>query len=92
VLGADGAVAVLRRRAKRGYDPELTALFCGRAARLFASLDVASVHDAVLAAEPGEHQRLEGARLDTAIRAIGEFADMKSRYTPMWSTSSRRSG
>jgi HD-GYP domain-containing protein (c-di-GMP phosphodiesterase class II) len=80
-LGEDGAVALIRERAGSGYDPNLVDQFCRRSSRLFGALDVSSVFDAVVAAEPGKPERLSGAVLDTAIRTIGEFADIKSRYT-----------
>lgn len=81
LFGTDDAVALVRRRAGRGYDPHLAHLFCREAAGLFGALEVPSVSAAVLAAEPGIPERLSGERLETAIRALGEFADMKSRYT-----------
>jgi HD-GYP domain-containing protein (c-di-GMP phosphodiesterase class II) len=80
-LGIDGAVAVVRKRAGHGYDPKLCDVLCRRAGELFAVLDVTSVFDAVMRAEPGPHERLSGETLETAIRTMGEFADMKSRHT-----------
>jgi HD-GYP domain-containing protein (c-di-GMP phosphodiesterase class II) len=80
-LGSDGCVALVRKRAGRGYDPVLADSFCRRAPELLAVLDVPSVAAAVLAAEPGPPERLAGDALEAAIRAMGEFADMKSRYT-----------
>ena len=65
-----------------GYDPKLVELFCRHAPQLFAALDVPSVPDAVLAAEPGEPERLSGERAgDGDPRPSGEYADIKSRYT-----------
>jgi HD-GYP domain-containing protein (c-di-GMP phosphodiesterase class II)/DNA-binding CsgD family transcriptional regulator len=81
LLGTEAAVALMRRRAGRGYDPKLVDLLSRRAPELLAVLDVPSAFDAVLAAEPGPPERLVGEKLETAIRTMGEFADMKSRYT-----------
>jgi HD-GYP domain-containing protein (c-di-GMP phosphodiesterase class II) len=81
VLGNDGCVALMKKRAGRGYDPKLVDVFCRRAPQLLAVVDVPSVFDAVIAAEPGPPETLVGETLETAIRAMGEYADMKSRYT-----------
>lgn len=80
-MGTDGAMGLMRGRRGAGYDPELLDLFCADAAAWFAALDVPSIHDAVMAAEPGPPERLDGPRLERAVQAMGEFADMKSRYT-----------
>src|SRR5262245_5315173 len=81
LLGADGTVALVRRRAGGGYDPKLADVLCRQAPRLLAALDVPSVHDALVAAEPGEPVRVAGNALDAAIETVGQYADMKSRYT-----------
>jgi HD-GYP domain-containing protein (c-di-GMP phosphodiesterase class II) len=80
-LGADGTAALVRARAGSGYDPRLAEVFAARAPRLLAVLEVPSVFEALLAAEPGPREILAGDALETAIRAMGEFADLKSRYT-----------
>jgi HD-GYP domain-containing protein (c-di-GMP phosphodiesterase class II) len=79
--GTEAAVAILRRRAGGGYDPKLVEQFCAGAAGFFASVEVPAITEAVLAAEPGRPERLAGERLDAAIRAMGEYGDMRSRYT-----------
>jgi HD-GYP domain-containing protein (c-di-GMP phosphodiesterase class II) len=81
LLGTEDTVALARKRAGHGYDPKLVEVFCRHAPRLFAALDVTSMHDAVLAAEPGEPVRLSGGALETAIATIGQYADIKSRFT-----------
>jgi HD-GYP domain-containing protein (c-di-GMP phosphodiesterase class II) len=81
VLGIEATVATMRRRGGHGYDPRLVDLFVRNADAVFAVWEVPSVSDAVLAAEPGAPETLAGARLDEAIRAIGEYGDLKSRYT-----------
>jgi HD-GYP domain-containing protein (c-di-GMP phosphodiesterase class II) len=80
--GPDAAVAVLRRRAGRAFDAALVERFCRRAGPLLALLDETdSLWEATLAAEPGPRAPLGGEALDTALRAIGEFADLKSPST-----------
>jgi HD-GYP domain-containing protein (c-di-GMP phosphodiesterase class II) len=77
----EAAVAVLRRRSGGAYDPALVERFCGMADGLLRSLDGASLWDATLAAEPVPRPPLHGEALDEALRAIGEFADLKSPST-----------
>jgi HD-GYP domain-containing protein (c-di-GMP phosphodiesterase class II) len=81
LCGTDEATALIRRRAGHGYDPKLAEVFCRHAPKLFAALDVPSVHDALLAAEPGEPVRVAGDALEAAIATLGQYADIKSRYT-----------
>jgi HD-GYP domain-containing protein (c-di-GMP phosphodiesterase class II) len=80
-FGPDRTVQLLRRRSGKGYDPKLVDLLARQAPGMFAVWEVPSVADAVLAAEPGPPEVLAGARLQTAVRALGEFGDLKSRYT-----------
>lgn len=79
--GVEAAVAIVRRRAGAMYDPALAACFCAEAERLLTAVDEASVWDAVLEAEPGARPVLNGERLDAALRAAADFADLKSAYT-----------
>ena len=75
--GQEAAVDVIRRRAGSAYDPDLAAVLCRDAAALLGGLGEASV-EAALAAEPGRHATLDGDRLDDALAAIGDFADLKA--------------
>jgi HD-GYP domain-containing protein (c-di-GMP phosphodiesterase class II) len=50
------------------------------AAGVLAAADAPSVWEAALAAEPGSPRRLTGDDAERAIRAVGEYADMKSGY------------
>jgi HD-GYP domain-containing protein (c-di-GMP phosphodiesterase class II)/DNA-binding CsgD family transcriptional regulator len=80
--GADAALAVLRRRAGGAYDPELVERFCGSGRALIASLEEEeSLWDATIAAEPVPRPPLDDTALDAALRAMGEFADLKSPST-----------
>jgi HD-GYP domain-containing protein (c-di-GMP phosphodiesterase class II) len=81
LFGTDETVALLRRRAGGGYDPKLVEIFCRRAPALFAALEVPSVHDALVEVEPGEPVRVAGDALDAAVETVGQYGDMKSRFT-----------
>jgi HD-GYP domain-containing protein (c-di-GMP phosphodiesterase class II)/DNA-binding CsgD family transcriptional regulator len=79
--GPAGALEVLRRRSGTAFDPAVVAGFAANGAELFSALDVGSPWDCVLEVEPGERPVLSGRRLDEALRAMGDFADLKSPYT-----------
>jgi len=79
--GVEAAVAVLRRRAGGAYDPALVERFCARAGALLGPLETEPVWEAAMAAEPVARPPLHGAALDSALRAMGEFADLKSPST-----------
>lgn len=78
--GVKTAQAVLRARAGSLYDPDLTEQFREAAPTLLGGLDDDGIWNAVLAAEPGAERRVCGDALDTATRAIADFADLKSPY------------
>lgn len=77
--GAAAALAVLRRRAGGAYDPALVERFCAGGEALLASLEVPSLWEQTVAI--GGRDVLDGEALDRALRAIGEFADLKSPST-----------
>jgi HD-GYP domain-containing protein (c-di-GMP phosphodiesterase class II) len=81
ICGADEAIAMISRRSGAGYDPVFADLFCRNSRALFEVWNVPSLAEAVLAAEPGAPVYLAGEQLETAIRAMGEYGDMKSRFT-----------
>jgi HD-GYP domain-containing protein (c-di-GMP phosphodiesterase class II) len=81
VAGPDAVAAVLRSRAGKALDPSLVETFCARRGDLLARLDAGSAWDAALEAEPGAQPTVTGGRLDSALRGLGEFADLKSPYT-----------
>ena len=80
------AVAMLGARAGGALDPTLAGALRADAAALFASLDVPSIWDAAIAAEPGTPDYIDDDRLDGALQAMGAFADLKSSYTRGHST------
>src|SRR5215468_11882316 len=78
--GVNAAVAVARERSGTQFDPELVEVFCDRAPVLFSDLDDAASWDLVIDAEPSLGQPLPTAKLDEALGAIGEFAELKSAW------------
>lgn len=78
--GVEAAQAVLRTRAGSQYDPNLALRLSEAAPTLFDGLDEVGIWEAVLAAEPGPPLSIRGDALDSATRAIADFADLKSPY------------
>jgi HD-GYP domain-containing protein (c-di-GMP phosphodiesterase class II) len=81
VGGIEMAIQITRERAGRLFDPAVVDTFCGAAARLCAELDDSSTWGKVLAAEPGHPLYVVGDEIDSALQAVADFADFKSRYT-----------
>jgi HD-GYP domain-containing protein (c-di-GMP phosphodiesterase class II) len=79
--GIAAAVDVARRRAGAQFDPRLADHVCENADALFSGLDEATGWDAAIAAEPALTGRMSGVELDAALKAIADFADLKSPYT-----------
>jgi HD-GYP domain-containing protein (c-di-GMP phosphodiesterase class II) len=78
--GVDGAVSVVRKRAGGKYDPDIARAFCRHATQLLSDSDVGSAWEATLAAEPDPPAWLAASQFETAIRAIGAFADLLSPH------------
>jgi HD-GYP domain-containing protein (c-di-GMP phosphodiesterase class II) len=78
--GLDLVEKLSRVHAGRIHDPALVESFCRVAPDLFAALDLPSLWDALLAAEPVEPACLSGQQLDEALTAAADFADLKSPY------------
>lgn len=84
--GVEGVTAMLAARAGAALDPALAETLRAAAPELLASLDVPSVWDAAIAAEPGPPDVLADGAVDGALQAMGAFADLKSSYTRGHST------
>jgi HD-GYP domain-containing protein (c-di-GMP phosphodiesterase class II)/DNA-binding CsgD family transcriptional regulator len=84
--GADAAMAMLADRAGKAFDPALAEAARAVAPELLAALDVQSVWDAAIAAEPGAPDFVDETAIDGALQAMGAFADLKSSYTRGHST------
>jgi HD-GYP domain-containing protein (c-di-GMP phosphodiesterase class II) len=72
----------LRRRSGAALDPQLVEEFCRRRNVLLArAASGSSLWEATIRAEPRPRAPLDRDRLDAALRAFGEFADLKSPST-----------
>jgi HD-GYP domain-containing protein (c-di-GMP phosphodiesterase class II) len=78
--GADATIAMVKSRGGKGYAPKVVEAFVRDGRALLVQQEGLSAWDAALAAEPGAPRRLEGDAAETAIRAVGEYADLKSGY------------
>jgi HD-GYP domain-containing protein (c-di-GMP phosphodiesterase class II) len=79
--GLDAAIATVKKRRGKAYDPNMASAFIAGASELMADLDAQASWDAVLALEPAPHVRLTEAQFDEACLAIADFADIKSPFT-----------
>jgi HD-GYP domain-containing protein (c-di-GMP phosphodiesterase class II) len=75
------AIALIRERSGRAYDPGLVAEFLPVAAEFLSRLEKLDPWDAVLAAEPGPRRMLGGEDLDSALEVAADFIDLKSPFT-----------
>ena len=79
--GQQAAVAVARQRSGTQFDPVLVDLFCTNADELTHHLDDLDNWAAIVGAEPQLGAAVSQERLDRALEAMGEFADVKSPFT-----------
>jgi len=79
-LGHRDVAGVIRSRGGSGFDPDLVELFLSNVEAVLAELETTSRWDAVLDLEPEGGVTLTGVRLDEALRAMADFADLKSPY------------
>jgi HD-GYP domain-containing protein (c-di-GMP phosphodiesterase class II) len=78
--GIDYAAKVVTERAGGAFDPAVAARLAADAHDILALDDERSVWDDVLALEPAPRLMLRGAEIDAALAAMGDFADLASRY------------
>jgi len=76
--GVEQAGRVVASRAGHAFDPHVATLLADEAPTLLAADPAPSAWDALLAAEPGHRVVLEGAAVDRALAAVGDFADLVS--------------
>jgi HD-GYP domain-containing protein (c-di-GMP phosphodiesterase class II) len=81
LLGTEATIAMIRERSGTGYDPKVVEAFGRAAPRIFEATSTTAIWEATLAAEPGKPTRIAGEQVDVAIRAMGQYADLKSRFT-----------
>ena len=78
--GIDFAAKVIHDRAGGAFDPAIAQRLADDAAEILALEPGASVWDEVIAREPGTPVTLRGEAIDHALAAMGNFADLGSRY------------
>jgi HD-GYP domain-containing protein (c-di-GMP phosphodiesterase class II) len=78
--GADYAASVVQERAGGAFDPAIAARLVHEAGDILAFDDEQSAWDEVLAAEPAPRLMLRGDAIDRALAAMGDFADLLSKY------------
>ena len=76
--GVAAAVEVARQRRGTQFDPALVDCFVRDHAAILAGLGEISAWDEVIALDPRLGERLSEEGLDTALEALGDFADLKS--------------
>jgi HD-GYP domain-containing protein (c-di-GMP phosphodiesterase class II) len=79
--GAEAAESVVRARSGTQLDPGLVDLFCSDVDGFLEGLELAGNWETVLAAAPHLSPTLDAKAFDTALEAMGDFADLKSPYT-----------
>jgi HD-GYP domain-containing protein (c-di-GMP phosphodiesterase class II) len=84
--GVEGAVSLVKRRARRGLDPTLVERFVRAAVEICAPLETVSPWAAALDEEPEPRRMLEDGAIDEGLRALAHFADLKCRFTRSHST------
>lgn len=80
LAGADAAAELIRRRSGRAYDPTVAAAFADDAQDLLEAARAADAWQAALDAEPAPWVRLADDRLEEALGAFADFADLKSPW------------
>jgi HD-GYP domain-containing protein (c-di-GMP phosphodiesterase class II) len=77
--GASAAIAVIRRRSGRQFDPDIVAVFTAAAGDLLRGNEDVWSAAAGLTPDPGE--ALSGPALDRLLCAMGDFVDLKCPFT-----------
>jgi HD-GYP domain-containing protein (c-di-GMP phosphodiesterase class II) len=78
--GEQHAADVVRERAGGAFDPAIATLLADEADEILSLDPEGSTWDEALACEPGPHWTLEGEAIDSALAAMGDFADLASPY------------
>jgi HD-GYP domain-containing protein (c-di-GMP phosphodiesterase class II) len=78
--GEEYAARVIRERAGGAFDPSIAAVLADDASEILALDDERTAWDEVLAGEPAPRLTLRGEAIDQALAAIGDFADLASKY------------
>jgi HD-GYP domain-containing protein (c-di-GMP phosphodiesterase class II) len=83
-FGLEAAIAAMRQRAGVTLDPVIVEAFCAHAATLLEM--PLSLRDTVLACEPEPHRTLTDAQMESATRALADFADLQTPFSTGHST------
>jgi HD-GYP domain-containing protein (c-di-GMP phosphodiesterase class II) len=78
--GVDAALEVATTRRGTHFDPELVDLFCERAETILDGLGTFQAWDQVIDLDPRLGEQMTTTQLDTALDALGDFADLKSPF------------
>ncbi len=78
--GVEGALAMLRQRSGREFEPRLVALCEGASEQIFAGLDELDAWTSVIDGCSGLDHDLDEERLRSALAAFGDYADLKSAW------------
>ena len=78
--GDEYAARLVRERGGGAFDPAIAARLVQDAGDILAFDDEQSAWGEVLAAEPGPQLMLRGEAIDRALAAMGDFADLLSKY------------
>jgi HD-GYP domain-containing protein (c-di-GMP phosphodiesterase class II) len=79
IEGIERALAIIRRRRDKAYDPVLTDVVLTEAARWWDTVEPADPWDAALAVAPHGAPRTHDAALD-ALLVLADFSDLKSPW------------
>jgi HD-GYP domain-containing protein (c-di-GMP phosphodiesterase class II) len=83
-FGVEATINAMRSRSGVTLDPRICEILCTQANTM---LEVPpSLRDEVLACEPGLHKRLTVAQLESATRALADFADLQTPFSTGHST------
>ena len=79
--GIDAAAEVARRRRGTQFDPALVDRLCREPELMLSGLEAATSWDELIDAEPALRPVMPEQRLQQALEAIADLADLKSPYT-----------
>lgn len=79
--GKPAAIAMIERGSGGWFEPAIAQLLVDRADALLAPLELPSVWELVVEAEPKPHVRITAARIGEIARVFGELTDLKCAYT-----------